>query len=169
MLGDEDLWRKLSRRDVEAFESFYREHCPRLHNFVQAWVGSAHAADDVAQETFFQLWKHPNGFNPARSTLKAYVFGIARKRAADWWRRQRPAGEPSPQSPGSVPEESSMLLLTDAMSRLDPEARGVLWLREVEGYSYEELAEIFAIPLGTVKSRLFAAREQLRRVWNSGK
>lgn len=169
MPGDEDLWRKLSRHDAEAFESFYRENCPRLHSFVQACVGSEQAADDVAQETFFQLWKRPNGFNPARSSLKAYLFGIARKRAADWWRRQRAAAEPPPSSPVSVPEGSFTLLLADAMSRLDPDSRGMLWLREVEGYSYEELAEIFAIPMGTVKSRLFAAREQLRRVWNSGK
>lgn len=169
MAGDEELWKKLSRRDAQAFESFYRENCPRLHRFVQACLGNSHAADDVAQETFLQLWKHPNGFNPARSTLKAYVFGIARKRAADWWRHRRPAGECSPRPAALAVEESSTLLLTDAMSRLEPDTRGVLWLREMEGYSYEELAEIFEIPLGTVKSRLYAAREQLRRVWNFGK
>jgi RNA polymerase sigma-70 factor (ECF subfamily) len=44
----------------------------------------------------------------------------------------------------------------------------MLWLREVEGYSYQELAEMLAIPLGTVRSRLFAAREELRRVWKTG-
>jgi RNA polymerase sigma-70 factor (ECF subfamily) len=55
------------------------------------------------------------------------------------------------------------------MDRLDPQARSVLWLREVEGYSYEELAEIFEIPLGTVQSRLYAARQQLRRMWKTGK
>ena len=168
MPGDEDLWRKLSRHDAEAFESFYRENCPRLHSFVQACVGSEQAADDVAQETFLQLWKHPNGFNPARGALKAYVFGIARRRAADWWRHHGFAGEPSPASPALVVEESSTLLLTDAIGRLDPQARSVLWLREVEGYSYEELSEIFEIPLGTVKSRLYTAREQLRRMWKSG-
>ena len=169
MPGDEELWKKLSRRDAQAFESFYRANCPRLHRFVKACTGSSQAAEDVAQETFLQLWKHPNGFDPARSTLKAYVFGIARRRAADWWRHHRPAGEPSRRAEASMVEESSTLLLTDAISRLDPEARGVLWLREMEGYSYEELAEIFEIPLGTVKSRLYAAREQLRRVWNFGK
>ena len=169
MPGDEELWNKLSRRDAQAFESFYRANGPRLHRFVKACTGSSHAADDVAQETFLQLWKHPNGFNPSRSTLKAYVFGIARKRAADWWRHRRPAVELSPGPAASVVEESSTLLLADALSRLDPDARGVLWLREMEGYSYEELSEIFEIPLGTVKSRLYAAREQLRRMWNFGK
>jgi RNA polymerase sigma-70 factor (ECF subfamily) len=169
MAGDEELWRRLTRRDAQAFESFYRENCPRLHSFVQACVGSAQAADDVAQETFFQLWKHPNGFNPARATLKTYVFGIARKRVADWWRHHPPAVNPSTIPATAVADEGATLLLTDALNRLEPDARGVLWLREVEGYSYEELAEIFEIPLGTVKSRLYTAREQLRRVWNGGK
>ena len=169
MPGDEELWNKLSRRDAQAFESFYRANCPRLHRFVKACTGSSQAADDVAQETFLQLWKRPNGFNPSRSTLKAYLFGIARKRAADWWRHRRPAGELSPRPAVLAVKESPKLLLADAMTRLDPDARGVLWLREMEGYSYEELSEIFEIPLGTVKSRLYTAREQLRRVWNFGK
>lgn len=61
--------------------------------------------------------------------------------------------------------DSGTLLLKDAMQQLDPELRNVLWLREVEGYSYEELSRLLDIPLGTVKSRLFTAREQLRRIW----
>jgi RNA polymerase sigma-70 factor, ECF subfamily len=101
----------------------------------------------------------------ARSTLKAYLFGIARKKAADWWRHQPPAesppGEIACQGPGSA------LLLEDAFERLAPELRNVLWLREVEGYSYDELARILDVPLGTVKSRLFSAREELRRVWKT--
>jgi RNA polymerase sigma-70 factor, ECF subfamily len=169
MPDDEALWSKLSRRDAEAFAGFYRQHYLRLHSFVKVCVGSPQAADDVAQETFLQLWKHPNGFNPSRGTLKAYLFGIARKRAADWWRHHPSAGEPSPAPAASAADESSTLLLADAVGRLDPQARSVLWLREVEGYSYEELAEIFEIPLGTVQSRLYTARQQLRRMWKSGK
>jgi RNA polymerase sigma-70 factor (ECF subfamily) len=45
--------------------------------------------------------------------------------------------------------------------------RNVLWLREVEGYSYDELARILDVSLGTVKSRLFSAREELRSVWKT--
>ena len=56
----------------------------------------------------------------------------------------------------------------DAFSRLGTEERSLLWLREVEGQSYVELAEILEIPVGTVKSRLFVAREELRRIWHSG-
>lgn len=57
-------------------------------------------------------------------------------------------------------------LIGDAFKRLSEEQRTLLWLREVEGYSYAELADILEIPTGTVRSRLFAARGELRRVWN---
>ncbi len=69
-------------------------------------------------------------------------------------------------------QDNLFLLLADVLEKVDAEKRTLLWLREVEGYSYQELAEILEIPVGTVRSRLFAAREQLRRVWelegNSG-
>lgn len=164
MANDQDLWTRLSRREVVAFESFYQAHFRRLCNFLRAYLGSAPAAEDVAQEAFVQIWRHPNGFNPNRSTLQAYLFGIARKRAADWWRHHEPSGVTS-SGERTLGTTESPVLIRDAMARLRPELRSLLWLREVDGYSYDELAEILGIPLGTVKSRLFAAREELRRIW----
>jgi len=58
-------------------------------------------------------------------------------------------------------------LLSDALSHLSEEQRSLLWLREVERLSYGELAHALEIPVGTVRSRLFAAREALRKVWRS--
>lgn len=58
-------------------------------------------------------------------------------------------------------------LVSDAFQRLPEEQRSLLWLREVEGQSYAELAQILEIPVGTVRSRLFTAREELRKVWRS--
>ena len=61
------------------------------------------------------------------------------------------------------------MLVTNALEQVDPDTRSLLWLREVEGYSHQELAAMLGIPLGTVKSRLFAGREQLRRIWKGKK
>ena len=58
-------------------------------------------------------------------------------------------------------------VIGDAFRRLPEEQRSLLWLREVEGQSNAELAAILQIPVGTVNSRLFAAREELRRIWRS--
>ncbi len=165
MADDQDIWERLGRGDAAAFESFYRDHSRRLRAFLRMYLGNAPAVEDIAQEAFLQIWRHPDGFNPARSTLKAYLFGIARKRAADWWRHHE-ASTTSAAEPQRSGAESS-LLIRDAVALLAPELRSVLWLREVDGYSYDELAEILAVPLGTVKSRLFSAREELRKIWTT--
>ncbi len=159
------LFGHIRQHDPQAFERVYVDHFGRVRSFLRIYLGNSPVVDDVAQETFLQFWQRPNGFDPSRSTVRAYLFGIARKKAADWWRRQRPA-EASAREP-ACGDDSQTLLLKDAMDVLDPDLRNVLWLREVEGYSYDELAQILDIPLGTVRSRLFSAREQLRRNWKS--
>ena len=60
-------------------------------------------------------------------------------------------------------------MMMDLLHQLPEEQRSLLWLREVEGQSYDELAVILRIPVGTVRSRLFTAREALRKIWFSSK
>lgn len=108
--------------------------------------------------------QRPNGFMVERGTLRTYLFGIARKRAAEWWRKQTPAGWPAVED-AVVASAENTSLFNDALSRLKPEQRILLWLREVEGQSYSELAEILNVPVGTVRSRLFAARQELKKLW----
>ena len=119
----------------------------------------------MTQETFIYLWTRPERYEPERGSLRAYLFGIGRKRAADWWRKQKPA-DPLNDSAGNPWTELGSIV-GDAFAHLPEEQRTLLWLREVEGYSYAELAEILEVPLGTVRSRLFAAREALRTIWQS--
>lgn len=137
-----------------------------MEMFLRRVLGSRQAAEDVMQETFTAIWQRPNGFAPERGTLRAYLFGAARKRAADWWRKQDAPRETVQNEPVESGCETASLL-ADAVSRLPKEERALIWLREVEGYSYDELAQIFAIPVGRVASRLFAAREELRRIWQA--
>jgi RNA polymerase sigma-70 factor (ECF subfamily) len=165
LANDSELWRQIHRGDADAFDSFYRENASRLRAFLRHAVGSPQVAEDLMQETFTQLWQHPNGFQPERGSLRAYLYGIARKRAAEWWRAQDPRGREI--EPGPVPGRGEAVsVLADALQRLPEEQRILLWLREVEGQSYSELGEILAIPVGTVRSRLFAAREALRKIWH---
>ena len=145
------------------FEELYNAHFIRVRNFLRIYLGNNAVVDDVAQDTFLQFWQSPNSFNPERSSLRAYLLGIARKKAADWWRHHEKSSDAAIELV-AAPADSAVLM-SDALCQLNPDLRNVLWLREVEGYSYDELAEILAIPVGTVRSRLFTAREQLRTVW----
>ena len=70
--------------DTTAFEKVYSAHFGRVRSFLSVYLGQSPAADDLAQDTFLQFWKRPDAYDPARSNIKTYLFGIARKKAADW-------------------------------------------------------------------------------------
>ena len=168
-MNDQEQWRRIVAGDAQAFTAFYQATAPRLLAFLQHMVGSREAAEDVAQETYAGIWRHPGGYHPERGSARGYLFGAGRRRAQEWWRRRGSVTEEVVEvSAESHTERQSMLL--DALDRLPTEQRTLLWLREVEGLSYDELAKTLDIPLGTVRSPLFTAREALRRIWTgSGK
>ena len=167
MNDDRECWEKICRGDAKAFDEFYRQHASRLKAFLRHVVGSPQAAEDLVQDTFTQIWKKPGRFQPERGTLRSYLFGIGRKRALEWWRQQRPQAE-AVEMPVDTASIETGSTIGDAFRRLPEEQRILLWLREVEGQSYSELAVILEVPVGTVRSRLFAAREALRQIWHKG-
>ena len=166
MANDQTLWQGIVNGERAAFDALFRLYSAPLRLFLRRYTSCPDAADDVAQETFLQLWKRHNGFDPARGTLKQYLFGIARKQAAHRRDEWPPPEAELPAQP--VAAEDRTADLNEALGRLEPEERALLWLREVEGYSYAEMSDILGVPLGTVKSKLFSARAALRRVWCNG-
>ncbi|HET6843369.1 MAG TPA: RNA polymerase sigma factor [Candidatus Angelobacter sp.] len=182
-----ELWEQIHRGDAKAFDTFYAESAARLQRFLRQLVGSPQVAEDISHETFLRFWRRPSEYCPEKGSPQAYLFGIARKRAAEWWRQRKPEELDKPLSrvlddgdaiadatlnanqniavSGATVEDCS--LIGDAFSRLEPDQRALLWLREVEGQSYAEMAGILDIPVGTVRSRLHAARAELRRIWHS--
>jgi RNA polymerase sigma-70 factor, ECF subfamily len=165
-MDDRQLWEGIRRKDASAFDALYRTYGAALQGFLRQFLGNRQAAEDVTQETFASIWQHPNGFDPKRGTLRSYVFGSGRKRAAEWWRKQKPPSHAATE-PVEAGKAETQSLIGNAFRKLPAEQRTMLWLREVEGQSYTELAEILGIPEGTVRSRLFAARKALRQVWHS--
>lgn len=167
-MDDRQLWDGIHRKDASAFDALYRTYGAGLQGFLRRLLGNRQAAEDVTQETFVRIWQHPNGFDPERGTLRSYVFGAGRKRAAEWWHKQRPQIH-SATEPVEACKAETQSLIGNAFDKLPIEQRTVLWLREVEGQSYAELADVLGIPEGTVRSRLFAARKALRQVWHSAR
>lgn len=149
--------------DPAVFHNLYREQGATVRRFLQIWLGNEAAADDVLQETFLHFWRRPTGFDGAKGNIRAYLFGIARNKATDW--RRQNTSHASAATLG--PTESHSLLIKDALTHLPEDLRTTLWLREVEGYSYEELAHILKVPVGTIRSRLHSARQKLRIIWSN--
>ncbi len=171
MTDDRTLWQGIVKGERAAFETLFRLYSAPLRLFLRRFTSCFETADDVAQETFLQLWRRHNGFDPTRGTLKQYLFGIARKQAAHtrkegWLPAEKETAVEAAAERVEADEHTSDV--QEALARLDPEERSLLWLREVEGYSYAEMADILGVPLGTVKSKLFSARAALRHVWCNG-
>jgi RNA polymerase sigma factor (sigma-70 family) len=157
-------------RDRDAVGWLYQDVGPALRSFLAHYLGHRRAGEDVLQETFLELWRKPSGFDPARGSIRQYLFGIARRRAAQWHRdNPAPADPPSIRPGTSNADETEAVAVRQALQDLEADVRALLWLREVEGYSYAELATTFDVPVGTIRSRLFSARMELRRAWRVGR
>lgn len=163
-MNEQEQWTRIVAGDAQAFTAFYQATAPRLLAFLQRMVGSREAAEDLAQETYTGIWRHPGGYQPERGSVRGYLFGVGRKRAQEWWRRHGPVMEEVVEVAAEDGVEGRAILI-NTLNCLPTEQRTLLWLREIEGLSYDELAEALDIPVGTVRSRLFTAREALRRIW----
>jgi RNA polymerase sigma-70 factor (ECF subfamily) len=150
------------------------QHLNALYNFAMYLTRNPPEADDLVQETYLRAFRFSHRFQ-AGTHLRAWLFQILRNTFLTFYRlREREAavaedGVPDWDTPmfhdTPLDEGSAMEAHTDlerAMRRLPEEFRTVLLLAEVEGMPLEEVARVMECPVGTVKSRIFRAKERLR-------
>jgi RNA polymerase sigma-70 factor (ECF subfamily) len=149
------------------FQAAFEQHKDAVHRFAWRMSGSAPAAEDITQDTFAALLRHPGRFDPARGPLRAFLLGIARNLVLKHWRAEHRfeplddetmAAEPVDLGRGEVGE-----MVGRAVRALRPLQREVVILAEYEGLTLAEIATAVEADVGTVKSRLHRARENLRR------
>lgn len=141
-----------------------KEHYDRVFRFCSTRVGYHHAAD-ATQETFITAQRNLSKFRGESQPL-TWLIGIALNECRRV-NRNLQRNEPLPEfSEGTSPEGQLVdkQLLRHALSTLSPEHREVVTLHEIDGFTYEEISEITAVPVGTVKSRLYHAFLNLRKV-----
>jgi RNA polymerase sigma-70 factor (ECF subfamily) len=150
------------------------DHLDALYNFAIYLTRNPPEADDLVQETYLRAFRFAHRFQ-AGTHLRAWLFQILRNTFLTFYRlREREAaiaddGVPDWDVPmfHDAPESSASAMdahtdLERALSRLPEEFRTVLLLAEVEGMPLEEVARVMSCPVGTVKSRIFRAKERLR-------
>jgi RNA polymerase sigma-70 factor (ECF subfamily) len=178
----EDSGSKLEERD---FEPLFRRHGPKIHALALRLCGNATDGEDLAQETFVaayrrikqfrgeadfgswayricvNLWKNRVRYEKRRSFWK-HISIFARDADDD----PPPLEIPDPADATDAPAEAAerQRLVRDALEKLEPNERAILALREMEDKSYEEIAALLDLPLGTVKSRMARARESLKEL-----
>jgi RNA polymerase sigma-70 factor (ECF subfamily) len=179
--SERDLLRRAQAGDEEAFGTLMRTHYEPTFRLVQSIVRDEHAARDVCQEIWFAAWRNLPKFR-GEAKFSTWIHPIAVRRAIDhlrsrqrWSKRFLPflAGDDEDEgvsTPEPVAESDPRQELDKgeraarferAIAALPPKHRAVLALREVNGLSYDEIAQSLGIRRGTVMSRLFNARRML--------
>ena len=143
-------------------------------------LGTSADAEDVVQDAMVSAWRSMSSFEG--SSFRAWIFRIATNRAIDVVRARRRRGElpleppedaevewAKPADPGLEPAEiasqaEALAAVEEALLGLPAEQRAALMLRDTEGFSYEEIAGITAVEIGTVKSRIHRGRLAVRNV-----
>ena len=149
------------------FEALHARTCQPLWAYLRRISGDPAQADDVLQESYLRLLRHPPAPDRDERERKAYLFQIATNLMRDRWRakkRERSALErllslwPTRSEPAGV-----SLDMAAALDRLPPRDRALLWLAHVEGYDHREIAKVLGLQESSVRVILFRARKKLER------
>lgn len=161
-------------RNEDEVYAAYLLHGPELYRFVLRGLGDAGAAQDVVQETFLKAWRSADRYDPALSSLRVWLFGIARNAMIDHARASdvRPwqgnlVDPPTAQDLAGTADdavESLMIswVVEEALRQLSENHRVALVLTHLQGRPYEEVAAELGIPVGTLRSRVFYGLKALR-------
>ena len=177
---DTDLVARAAAGEGICFDQLVERYHRQIANFVFRMVGNYETALDLTQEVFIKVYSSLGRYNP-EFKFSTWIYKIASNTAIDYLRKQSvavsplymvsgddeefelpiPAKGPSPERALERTERSAQI--EEAISKLPPRYRELIVLRHVSEFSYDEIAEVTGLPLGTVKNRIFRAREAMRK------
>jgi RNA polymerase sigma-70 factor, ECF subfamily len=173
--GDAALMRRIADGDETALAAVYDRYSRLVYSVAVRVLRNADLAEEVLQDIFYQLWRTAPAFNPARGSLGGWLLVCARNRAIS---RLRGRGveplaelrEPTAVLPVNLEDDltqaQQISRVRAALEKLQPAQRQALELAYFEGLTHTEIARRTGEPLGTVKTRLRAAVEFLKRALN---
>jgi RNA polymerase sigma-70 factor, ECF subfamily len=173
---DYDLVAQVAAGDGNAFVSLYDRYFNSIHGFVMSILHDSSLAEEVTQDTFLKLWRRAGQYLAERGSVQGWLLTIAHHTALDCLRKQARSlvqtewqdsedlGQDAPDA-STFTEEARWRSMHFAIAALPVEQRQVIELFYYQGFSQAEIARELNWPLGTVKTRLRSALEQLRHVW----
>jgi RNA polymerase sigma-70 factor (ECF subfamily) len=158
------------------FRDLAEQHADAVFTYARYSLRQSEDAEDLTQEVLVRLWMHRDSIAPGRT--RAWVMQVARNLVIDRSRRERARSSvfmaavpgdirvesvPAPGTPGSETERGELrAVLECAVAELDEPYRSIVIMREIQGMSYDEIAQGLSMPLGTIKVYLHRARRRLR-------
>jgi RNA polymerase sigma-70 factor (ECF subfamily) len=175
---DLELHRRLSEGDRDAFDELYRRYAGTAYGLAYRVLGQQLLAQDVVHDAFLAIWRAPEAYDPARGPFRGFFLALVHHRAVDTVRREERLRARTGKAANLEPvvgEDVAEAVAEDAylgvrrkevraaLADLPPEQRQVVEMAYLGGRTQVQIAEELGIPLGTVKTRTFAAMRKLRK------
>jgi RNA polymerase sigma-70 factor (ECF subfamily) len=167
---DTDLIRKARGGNVEAYNLLISRWEKRVYNYLLRIVGDREEALDLSQDVFLKAYQNLRKLDDA-ARFAPWLFRIAHNEAFSSFRKRRPERETPGQPEFTGDERAAVapvfpielsIAVTTALAKLPEEQREAVILKIYQGFKFEEMAEILACPVSTVKSRLYTALDVLK-------
>lgn len=175
-----ELAQAAAKGDVRAFELMVRPHLSSIRRVAYSFCRNWTEADDLAQEALLKAFRSISTFVDG-SACAPWLFAVTRSVCLDWYRKHKRAalvefdeavGVPDDNDAAALPidpervleTKTELVALWNAVRKLEPEFRIPLVLFEIEGMSYDDIARVEQVPVGTVRSRLARARATLQQL-----
>jgi RNA polymerase sigma-70 factor (ECF subfamily) len=177
----ERLWReyleRISSGDAQALAALYDESSAQLFGLTLRFLNNPSDAEEVLMDVYQQVWRQASGFDPGRGTVWGWLTMLTRSRALDLLRssasrrlREQPTQweiwEPAAQDP-PLDEAASLRqqrhLIWQALAELPLDQKHAIELAYFSGMTHHEIADRLEVPLGTIKTRIRAAKDKLRQ------
>ena len=173
---DGELIRRVAGREPEAFEELYRRYSPAAYGLALRVLRQPFLAQEVVHDAFAAVWNAPEAFDPTRGAFRSFLLSLVHHRSVDAVRREErlrdrerranPPELPVEDVEEVVVEEADLAdrrrAVREAMDALPEDQRRLVELMYFRGWTQSKIASTEGIPLGTVKSRVFAAMRRLR-------
>lgn len=176
VMDDQQLIARIKDGDSRPFDTLVKRYQDRINNLCRYMLENQQDAEDAAQDTFLKAYRNLKAYRPSAS-FYTWLYRIAVNTCLDhkrkislrslWFQSDEdhagsfPSNTPSPEAAYS--DKQSMQSLRSALNKLSKKLRVVIILKELDRLSYEEIAEILEVSVGTVKSRISRAREELQK------
>ena len=175
-MSEEELVRALQKREKIGAEALYHMYSASLYGVILRIVTDEAAAEDVLQETFLKIWNSFSGYSAEKGRLFTWMVNIARNQAIDKVRskdfKNQTKNQELENNVTFIDEQRNtvykpeLLGIKELVGKLRPEQKSILDLVYFKGFTHVEAAEELGLPLGTVKTRLRMAIQQLRKHFN---
>jgi RNA polymerase sigma-70 factor (ECF subfamily) len=170
-IDDDQLIRQFIAGDTSAFQILVKRHKEKVRNIVYITMNNSALVDDIAQEVFITVYRNLKHFR-FESQFTTWLYRITVNKCKDYLRKMNvrrifsPLEEGSEVSEFETPTENKDIskIVMDAISKLPVKLRMPLILKDIEGFSYQEISESLSCEMGTVKSRIFRGREKLKEI-----